>query len=136
LYGLGRIELADRRAAVEVGGVDVRDGFLTDDADAAASITLLSNEVLWTATALFDALPNVKSFAVVLNSGKCFRLGRFRSREATPFVAPGGIACRTLETGKRAYLADLKVVPVKEVEFGFLPKNCQVRTGVSPSLSL
>jgi hypothetical protein len=125
LYGLGRIELAERRAAVEVGGVDVMDGFQMNDADTAS--IALSNEVVWTATVLFDALPNVKSFALVLNSGKCFRVGRFRSREAIPFVAPGGIALRTLETGKRAYLADLNVVPVKEVEFGFLPENCQVR---------
>jgi hypothetical protein len=125
LYGLGRIDLTERRAAVDMGGVEVEDGF--DSEGLRPASVHRDKQVRWTARTLLSALPNVKSFALVLKHDKSYRVGRFRDLAAVSFVKPEGIAERALQTGERAYLADLKVVSVKEVEFNFFPENCQVR---------
>jgi hypothetical protein len=119
LYGLGRAEVAERAAApVDVGGVEVQVGL--DGSGAAA-------QAAWTARALFKGVPAVRSFALVVDGAEVYRVGRFRDADAAALAPAGGIAAGVMESGRRAYLADLKVVPVREVEFGFLPQLCQVR---------
>jgi hypothetical protein len=125
LYGLGRAEVAEKeREVVEIGGVDVRQGL-----DGRGT---LSEQADWTARALFKGIPAVRSLALVREGKELFRLGRFRDTEVESFVLAGGIAANVLESGKRAYLADLKVVPTREVEFGFFPEKCQVGVRLCP----
>lgn len=118
LYGVGKAEIADRKKAVELSGVDVRQGFGGGDA--------VSDEVEWGATALLEAIPNVRSCAVLIDGVGRHFLGRFRDEEVSASIVPDGVVDRALQKGQRAYLADMKTVPVKEVEFGYLPDNCQV----------
>lgn len=120
LYGVGKAEVTDSKQAVELSGVDVRRGF-GDVAD-----IQIGYELEWAAEALVCSIPNIKSCAVFVNGvGRTF-LGRFRENEVSAKVIPGGVLELALQKGERAYLADLKTVPVKDVEFGFLPSNCQV----------
>lgn len=118
LYGVGKAEIADQKKAVDLSGVDVRQGFGRDD--------IATAEVEWMAIALLEAIPNVRSCAVIINGVGCYFLGRFRFPNVTADVVEDGVIDRALRSGTRAYLADLKTVPVKETEFGYLPINCQV----------
>lgn len=125
LYGLGRAEVSEKeREQVDIGGVDVSRG-LDGPKD-------LSRQAEWTAHALFKGIPAVRSFALVKNGRELCRYGRFRDADVEIEVPAGGIAANVLSTGKRAYLADLKVVPTREVEFGFFPENCQVSSALKP----
>lgn len=118
LYGVGKAEITDSKQAVELSGVDVRRGF-EDDSD-------IRYEVEWAATALLSAIPNVKSCAVFVDGVGRFFLGRFRENEVAATVMTDGVLELAMQKGERVYLADMKTVPVKDVEFGFLPNNCQV----------
>lgn len=141
LYGLGRVSVQESKESVDVGGVDVHVGFETDikiskfetgnDNVTVANpkpslLQRARNEAQWISKTLFASIPSITSFAVLLDGTELCRAGRFRSKDAVSSAPPNGIAANSLETGKRAYLADMKVVPVKEVEFGFLPEKCQV----------
>lgn len=119
LYGVGRAEIQDKKAAVELSGVDVRRGF--DDAN-----DKLNREVELASSAILAAVPNIKSFAMLVNGVGKYYVGRFRSYDADAIVVEDGVVAKALRNSERAYLADMKVVPVKELEFGFLPSNCQV----------
>ena len=67
-------------------------------------------------------VPAVRSFVFVVDEKVVGRKGVFR--EGAEVVVPvGDIVDSAVRKGERAYLADMKVVPVKEVEFGFLPEN-------------
>lgn len=125
LYGLGRAEILDLKETVDLGGVDVKAGLEEGSA--------LRKEVLWASEALFAATPNIRSCALVVDGEDRFRIGRFRDAKVRASVMEGGIVASALATGNRAYLADLKVVPGKELEFGYLPSNCQVRNRSSPN---
>lgn len=126
LYGVGKAEITDKRAAVELECVDVRQGL--DDAGA---------DVEWAADAVRMGLPNVKSFAYVERGTARAFAGRFRQQVVPKVpIVEGGIIEGALRSGNRAYLADMKVVPVKETEFGFLPQNCQVRSSFNQGGSL
>lgn len=120
LYGVGKAEIADRQKAVELSGVDIRKGF-NDRADPVVA------EIEWAAVALVEAIPNVRSCAVVVNGVGSYFLGRFRESNVRFEVSANGVIDTAMKRGNRAYLADMKTVPVKEIEFGFLPSNCQVR---------
>lgn len=123
LYGLGRADVAEReQGPVELDGVDVRVGL---EADGGSELELASR-MDWTSRSIFRGIPAVKSFAVVVDGKEVCRVGRFRDANCAAFVRDGGIADGVLQSGERAYLADLKVVPVKDVEFGFFPEKCQV----------
>lgn len=119
LYGLGRAEVAEKvREQVEMGGVDVEESY--------EGAEELASQLDWTARALFKGIPTVRSFALINDGKELCRYGRFRDEEAQSEAPAGGIAANVVDSGKRAYLADLKVVPTREVEFAFLPDNCQV----------
>lgn len=133
LYGLGRAEVAERRAAVDMGGVDV---VPASDSAFRALPDSARAELEWSADAVLDAMPTFKSVAVVVGDATVFRRGRFRAPDSVPVVPAGGIADNVRKSAERAYLADLKVVPVKEVEFAFFPENCQVRCCVRLSREL
>lgn len=118
LYGVGKAEIADVKKAVEMDGQYVRQGF--NDS------SYIGQEVEWAASAISQGAPNVCSFALVIDGvGKCF-IGKFRNSDVEMNVVDNGTISNAMASGKRAYLADMKVVPVKEMEFGFLPSNCQV----------
>lgn len=122
LYGLGRADVSEReQGPVELDGVDVRVGFEN------SSRGLLASRVDWTSRAVFSGIPAVKSFAFVVDGQELFRAGRFRDATCKSFVPEGGIADGVVRSGERAYLADLKVVPVRDTEFTFFPEKCQVR---------
>lgn len=118
LYGVGKAEIADKKPAVELSGVDIRRGFENGD--------LVGREVEWAMDALIEAVPNVRSCAVVVDGVGRYLVGRFRGENVAVQVLDGGVVAGAIESGKRAYMADMKVVPVKETEFGFFPENCQV----------
>ncbi len=121
LYGLTRVEVTDRtRVSVDMGGVEVRSGF-----EGGGRVVSFAD---WAARTIFAGAPAFKSFALVVGGEELCRVGRFRDEESTAAAPAGGIAAGAAESGKRAYLADLKVVPVRETEFAFLPEMCQVRT--------
>lgn len=125
LYGLGRADVAERvREKVEMGGVDVEEGYDGPE--------VLANQLEWTARALFKGIRTVRSFALIHDGKELCRYGRFRDKQVESEAPAGGIAMTALENRKRAYLADLKVVPTAEVEFAFLPDNCQVSWAVCP----
>jgi hypothetical protein len=100
----------------------------------------------WTARAIFAAVPPIKSFAVFAGGNEVCRVGMFREGEENDgglrsdgrlsledcVAKESGITAGAIRDGKRAYLADLKVVSAKDVEFAYLPVNCQVRL---PTLS-
>lgn len=119
VYGVGIAELREKRAAVQLDGV---------------ALPLLQNlpkqirsEATWTAQAVLNALSNVKTLVVFLNGECVLRVGIFRTTCNLQQIVPGSIVANAINTGQRAYLADMKVVPTKEVEFSYLPQNCQVR---------
>lgn len=118
LYGVGKAEIADAKKAVEMGGEFIRQGFTPDDT--------LSGEVEWAASATFAGVPNIRSFCVIANGVGQFFIGQFRDEEVAAVMVEGGTIDNSIASGKRAYLADMKTVPTKELEFGFLPSNCQV----------
>lgn len=125
LYGVGRADVQEKvREQVEIGGVHVESGYEGPEA--------LANQLDWTARALFKGIPTVRSFALINDGKELCRYGRFRDEEVESEAPAGGIAANALESGKRAYLADLKVVPTAEVELAFLPENCQVSRVVCP----
>lgn len=118
LYAVGKADIAAKpRQAVQLDGFDVRQGFQIDT----------TGELNWMFTALMAANPNVRSCALFLDQTVVACLGRFRMNHVHATTVQGGVIQTTLADGKRAYLADMKTVPVKDVEFGFLPANCQVR---------
>lgn len=131
LYGVGRAEIGGRAQTVSLDGVDVRQGFSssTDGDDNNYNNAEASREAFHAATAVLAAVPNARSFAVVEREGRrgVYFAGLFREQRVELQVPPGGVVDNVMSSGKRAYLADMKVVPVKEVEFGFLPEKCQVR---------
>lgn len=118
LYGVGKAEIADSKKAVELVGVDLRVGFEKSD--------LLATEIQWAAAALCKGVPNVRSVAVLVDGVGKYFYGRFRNEQVTARVVEDGIVAGALQRGERVYLGDMKVVPVKEIEFAFLPTNCQV----------
>lgn len=119
LYGVGKAEVVERKEAVEMDGIDVRRGFSSGDR--------LSDEIEWAAQAIIEGVPNIKSFLwVERGKGKYF-LGRFRDGNITVTTVDEGVIETAITADRRAYLADMKVVPVRESEFGFLPAKCQVR---------
>lgn len=120
LYGVGKAEIADTKKPVQLSGVDVRKGF-EDMPD-----SNIGYEVEWAATALLSAIPNVKSCAFFVDGVGRFFLGRFRENEFAASVITDGVLELALRKGERVYLADMKTVLVKDVEFGYLPNNCQV----------
>lgn len=142
LYGLGGVAVQERKEAVDVGGIYVELGFDTDanDSDLETCVddsgirmdefklNSVRQEARWVADAIFKGNPSIVSFTLIVNGRELCRLGRFRSHDSESSAPQGGIVASSMQTGERAYLADLKVVPVKEVEFGFLPEKCQVRT--------
>lgn len=121
LYGVGKVEIADGKQAVEIGGMDVTKGFN------GYGNSNMDSEIEWAVQAIFKGLPNVRSFAFVVNGEAKWFMGRFRNEQVEMTVVRGGIVEGVMNSGQRAYLADMKVVPVKETEFVFLPSNCQVR---------
>lgn len=121
LYGVGKADIAARqKEAVQLRGVDVRKGFSNDENRS------VGYELEWAAEALLSAVPNIKSCAIFVNGTGWAFLGRFRDQDVTAELSPGGVLDLALKKGERAYLADMKTVPVKDVQFGFLPSNCQV----------
>lgn len=120
LYGVGKAEVNERKQAVEMDGQEVKQGFDSNN--------LFTSEIEWAATAVMDGIPNIKSVAWVnLDRQKpSYFLGRFKNESVDVRVPEDGVIMTATRSGKRAYLADMKVVPVKEVEFGFLPSRCQV----------
>lgn len=126
LYGVGKAEVAESKAAVELDGVDLRLGISTIESIGGPQ---LAYETEWAANAIFKCNPNICSFVLISGGVGCCFFGRFRSSDAhTALDVPeGGTIYNSMVSGQRAYLADMKVVPVKETEFGFFPVNCQVR---------
>lgn len=118
LYGVGKAEVVERKEAVEMDGVDVRRGF--------DSSNKLSEEVEWSARAIMEGVPNIKSFLWVEQGRGKYFLGRFRGSDVSMTAVQEGVIETAVASGRRAYLADMKVVPVREYEFGFLPTKCQV----------
>lgn len=118
LYGVGKAEIIERKEAVEMDGVEVRRGF--DERD------VLTKEVEWAAEAVMNGIPNIKSFVWVDRGRGKYFLGRFRSADVSFSAVREGIVETSVKSNKRSYLADMKVVPVRESEFGFLPSKCQV----------
>lgn len=118
LYGVGKAEIAERKEAVEMSGQDVYQGFETK--------SRLSREVHWASSAILEGVPNVRSFAIIIDGVGQYFTGKFREARVDAAVVNDGTIARAMASGQRAYLADMKVVPVKELEFGFLPSNCQV----------
>lgn len=118
LYGVGRADIAARaREAVPLDGFDVRQGIEE------------GGEVEWLMEGLMGGNVNVRSCALFVGeAGTCF-LGRFRDKVVEGRVVPGGVVDSARREGRRIYLADLKTVPVKEIEFGYLPRDCQVSCG-------
>lgn len=121
LYGVGKAEVTDSKSAVDIGGVDICKGFdkVTDKR--------IGQELEWAAEALLSAIPNIKSFSVFIDGRGEIFLGRFREPDIAANSVRGGVVDLALRKRERAYLADMKTVPVKDLEFGFLPSNCQVR---------
>lgn len=119
LYGVGKAEVVERKEAVEMDGIDVRRGFSSGDA--------LSDEIEWAAQAIMEGVPNIKSFLWVEQGDGKYFLGRFRDDNLTVTTVNEGVIETAIASDRRAYLADMKVVPVREYEFGFLPTKCQVR---------
>jgi len=119
LYGVGRAEILDKKEAVELSGIDVRKGF-------EGGSNRVTREVELASSALLSSVPNIRSFAVFVGGVGTYFVGRFRNNEVCAVVRENGIIANALNGKERAYLADMKVVPVKEIEFGFLPSNCQV----------
>lgn len=118
LYGVGKAEIMDGKQAVKLDGVDIREGF--DDGD------VVSKEVEWTANALLTGVPNLRSFMLVQKGKARFLYGRFAKERGVEEMKDGGVVMTAIEGGKRSYMADMKVVPVRETEFGMFPDNCQV----------
>lgn len=118
LYGVGRADIAARtRDAVQLDGFDVRQGIEE------------GGEVEWLMECLIGGNVNVRSCALFVGEvGKCF-MGQFRDNVVEGRVVPGGVVDLARRNGRRVYLADLKTVPVKETEFGYLPRDCQVSRG-------
>ncbi|KAI0566891.1 Cofactor assembly of complex C subunit B [Gracilaria domingensis] len=115
LYGLARTEISEKRARVEMGGVDVAAGF---EGSRSVGVQLGCR-------ALLDGVQGVKSVAVVVKGQGRFFMGKFRAEVPVLILEQEGVISKALQSGNRAYLADMKVVPVRETEFGFLPKECQ-----------
>lgn len=118
LYGVGKAEIAVPKKAVEMGGNYVSQGFDNEN--------VITSEIEWVARTIFLGLPNIRSFALVGGKNQYF-LGMFRNTAVKVALSNGETIDNAIKNGKRAYLADMKVVPVKDTEFGFLPTNCQVR---------
>eukprot|EP00177_Eucheuma_denticulatum_P006360 GFKZ01011595.1.p1 GENE.GFKZ01011595.1~~GFKZ01011595.1.p1 ORF type:complete len:257 (+),score=25.16 GFKZ01011595.1:249-1019(+) len=116
LYAVGKAEIAAKpRQAVQLDGFDIRQGFQIDP----------TGELQWMFTALMAANRNIRSCALFLDQDAVACLGRFRTNHVHATTRQGGVIQTALLDGKRAYLADMKTVPVKDLEFGFLPANCQ-----------
>lgn len=116
LYGLARAEVSERRASVEMGGIQVKSGFEGSNAEVAERC----------AQAVIDGIEGAKSVAVMVRGEGRFFLGQFSTEAPATHMVEEGIVAKAMGSGKRAYLADMKVVPVRETEFGFLPQKCQV----------
>lgn len=115
LYGVGRADIAARtRDVVELDGFDVRQGFEE------------GGEAEWLMECLMGGNANVRSCALFVGEVGTYFIGRFRERVVDGKVVPGGVVDLARREGRRVYLADLRTVPVKEVEFGYLPRECQV----------
>lgn len=118
LYGVGKAEIIEKKKQVDMEGDDVRRGFSQTDR--------VSREIQWAAQALYFGMGSVKSCVIIRGGVGSVYIGKLRSKDAEANVREGGVVQGALNKGERAYLADMKVFPVKEVEFGFLPNNCQV----------
>lgn len=119
LYGVGKAEITDKRETVDIGGEEVQENIIGEEQ--------VSNEVQWASSAIFKAIPSIQSFTFIKTGRGLFYSGRFRDEKVVISTSDDGIIQQAITSGERAYLADMKIVPVKETEFAFLPKNCQVR---------
>lgn len=119
LYAAGTAEVSERSAEVEQSGVNL---------DFASSLTgLAETEARFVARAALGAVKNVTAVAVFV-SGKCVaREGLFRWNDTSSIGSMyRGVAVRqAAEENEYKYFADLRVMPTREVEFGFLPEQCQ-----------
>lgn len=118
LYGVGKAELSDKREVVEIGGEQIFKNVRKKGPG--------GEEIIWASRAIFGAIPSIKSFVFIENGEGQFYSGRFRSKDVEVSLKGEGIIARAMATGTRSYLADMKVVPVKETEFSFFPSKCQV----------
>lgn len=119
LYGAGSAEVAEKGRAVSLQGTQV--GFETTLLGAAAA------EARFVVDAALAAVPNFVAAAVFLDGQCVARSGLFRTAGMMEGVAAGALVQGAVTKGEIAYLADLRVVPTKEIEFPFLPEDCQVR---------
>lgn len=118
LYGLTRLDIAPSNEPVALDGMDIRKGF---------SDTQQSRDIEWALSACLTGGEHIQSAALIGEGEQCFLKGRFRDGVQDVSVRENGIVAGALDKGERVYLADLKVVSAKEVEFGYLPERTQVR---------
>lgn len=113
LYGLGKLDVTERKSRVEMGGVY---GKRVLAKDSAVEVLLMM---------LLEGVKAVRSVALVRREGDASYVGRFDCEE--PVIGVGGVVERVWDVeGGRVYMADMNIVPVKSSEFGFLPGDCQV----------
>lgn len=120
VYGAASVDVAERAAPVEQRGVEL--SFESTLADAAAA------EARFALRAALSAIDNFVSAAVFIDGRAVAREGLFRTDRAIEELQSGEFVRRAVADAKLAYLADLRVVPTREIEFSFLPKECQVRS--------
>jgi len=70
---------------------------------------------------------NITSVTIFRGTQCVARQGLYRAGMKLEDVVAGETVRSTITGGKLAYFADLKVMPTKEIELAYLPKQCQVR---------
>lgn len=123
VYAAGGTEVKERGTRVAQEGTST---------DFQTSLPLgIATEARFIARAAMAAVENITSATVFMGTQCVARAGLYRNGiKSVSDVVAGGAVISTVENGKLSYFADLKVMPTKEIEFAYLPKQCQVRKPV------
>ena len=119
VYAAGAVEVKERGQQVRLEGTEIEyESELSGRAD---------REARFVSQAALSAVKNFTSVAIFVD-GRCVaRKGIFRKPTPMTNLLPGEAVRRVVEDKKVGYFADLRVMPTREIEFGFFPKERQVR---------
>lgn len=119
VYAAGAVEVKERGQQVNLEGISIDyESSLDGKAD---------REARFVSQAALSAVKNFTSAAIFIDGICVARRGLFREGTEMKSIKPGEAVRRVVDDNKLGYFADLKTMPTKEIEFGFFPKDRQVR---------
>ena len=119
VYAAGAVEVKERGQRVRLEGTETEFTSLLEGR--------ANSEARFVTQAALNSVQNFTSAAIFVD-GRCVaRQGIFRNSAPMESLVPGEAVRRVVEDNKLGYFADLRVMPTREIEFGFFPRESQVR---------